>query len=104
VQYVEQEEYFVPVLDEPLKLRRCLFGTLISPLWFTFSNFLVLCLPFPFSRHVYMPLYSYFTYKVDWGDRTLSEELPIFEDVVIPKTELYMRKRIDDRIDIAIEV
>ena len=51
-----------------------------------------------------MPLYSYFTYKVDWGDRTLSEELPIFEDVVIPKTELYMRKRIDDRIDIAIEV
>jgi len=41
---------------------------------------------------------------VDWGDRTLSEELPIFEDVVIPKTELYMRKRIDDRIDIAIEV
>lgn len=41
---------------------------------------------------------------MDWGDRTLSEELPIFEDVVIPKTELYMRKRIDDRIDIAIEV
>ena len=41
---------------------------------------------------------------MDWGDRTLSEELPLFEDVVIPKTELYLRRRLEDRIDVALEV
>lgn len=41
---------------------------------------------------------------VDWGDETLNTELPVFEDVVIPKTELYLRKKLEDRIDTAIEV
>jgi hypothetical protein len=41
---------------------------------------------------------------IDWGDQTLIQELPVFEDVVIPKTELYLRKKIEDRIDTCIEV
>lgn len=40
----------------------------------------------------------------DWGDQTLSEELPVFEEVVIPKTELYLRRKLEDRMDTSIEV
>lgn len=41
---------------------------------------------------------------IDWGAETVHQELPVFEDVVIPKTELYLRKRLEDRMAIAIEL